>query len=193
MAKAKKVKTKYDQLVAEISERVKKNGGSSFSKGDLTSMAHTLLNTPEQEVDVYLRSKDSNEPTVITTTPVRRYRESLKPMLKAFGIDKDEAERVMEIPFTKEHAEAMTELSVDLIKDYTGTGRKLNFPITSRDEAQMSIAQTTVKERTSDTRKIVRGDDGTYSSVPTGKTVTTMEHCSMKAGNKIPGWLKTEG
>lgn len=183
-------KDNYTALCNEIAEKVKKNGSKSHSKTDMVSMAQTLLNTPTHEVDVYVKN-DGKAPSVITTTPVKDYRDSLKPMLKGFGVDAVEIEKINEVPFTKKHAEALTELATTLVKDYTKTGRKLAFPINDKDEAQMSISQVTVAEKKTEPNKIVHDEKtGKYSLVPTGKHVTTKKHDSMKATNKVPYWLK---
>lgn len=185
-------KTDYDVICDAIKEKVKKNGSSSYSKSDLVELTRALINTPEKELSIFVKNSKSDEPTIITSKPVEKYRESLKPVLKQFGIDKAELDKIQDIQFTKDHAESLAELSQVIVKDYTGAGRKLKFPITSASEGEMSITQVNVKEKTADTRKIVKGDDGLYSSELTGKRVTTKEHNAMKASNKIPGWLKFE-
>lgn len=187
-----KKKTEYDVLCEAIAGKVKKNGSSSYSKSDLVDLTRVLINTPDQEVDILVKGSNGKEPTIVTTKPVEKYRESLKPVLKQFGIDKAELDKIQEVTFTKDHAEALTELSQMIVKDYTGTGRKLKFPITSPTEGEMSVSQVVVQEKTTDTRKIVKKDDGLYESVLTGKRVTTKEHNALKASNKIPGWLKHE-
>lgn len=182
---------KYTELCAEIAEKVKKNGSKSHSKTDMVSMMQTMINTPEHEVSVYVKNTDGSAPSVVTTNPVKEYRESLKPVLKSFGIDNEELDKIQDIQFTKKHAEAICDLSVNLIKDYTGTGRKLALPINEKDEAQMSIAQTHVEEKKTEPKKIVKDEKtGAYNLIPTGKKVTTKEHDVMKASNKIPYWLK---
>ena len=183
-------KDKYTELCGEIAAKVNKNGNHSFSKSDLVSMTQELINTPEHEVDVYAKNGDK-EPTIITTNPVKNYRDSLKPILKNFGVDSAEAEKIDTMPFGKKHAEAICDLATCMVKDYTATGRKLNLPITSKTDAQMSITQDRVKTRTTETNKIVKDEaTGKFSTVPTGNIVTTKEHSVMKAGNAVPYWLK---
>lgn len=190
---AKKIRTTYDTLCAEINEKVKKAGSTTQSKTDLVAMTQGLLNCPEHDIEVYSKGETGGAPVVKTISPSKRYRESLKPVLKQFGIDKDELQKVEDITFSKEHAAAVCEVATTVIKDYTGVGRKFVFPITSETESQMSIAQVNVGNKTNETRKIVKDEaTGKYNSVPTGKTVTTKAHTAMKASNKIPYWLKSE-
>ena len=179
--------TEYDKLKKEITDKVKAAGGSRHSKSDLTLMTQTLLNTPEQEVNVYL--KDS---TPASTKPVERYRESLKDVVKQFGVDKAELDKVQDITFGKEHAEALMDVATTSMKDYISTGRKMIFPVTSKDESQMEISMVEKEEKTEETRKLVQNEDGSYKSVPTGKKKTTKAHKELKASNKVPSWLKTE-
>lgn len=187
-----KKKTSYDELCSAIHEKVKKNGTSSFSRTDLVSMAHTMVNCPEHEVDVFIKNKDGAAPDVITTTPVKRYRESLKPVLKSFGIDKADLDRIQDVPFPKEHAEALVDMSLNLTKDYIETGRKLKYPLNGKSESAMEVSAVDVPTKVSEPRKIVKDEkSGVYTSVPTGKIVTTSAHTSIKAGNKIPYWLKS--
>ena len=188
---SKKLKNQYNELCSQITEKVKKNGSSSYSKSDLVAMTQSLLNTPEHEVEVFIKNGDK-EPTTVVTKPVEKYRESLKPVLKQFGIDKEELNKLQSVTFTKEHAEAVSELAGVIVKDYTGTGRKFKFPITSLTEGEMSISQVTIGDKTTDTRKISKKPNGEYESLPTGKRVKTKEHTALKASNKIPGWLKKE-
>lgn len=181
-------RTKYDELKDQIAEAVKKSGGTRYSKADHTAMTQALINSPEQEVEVYMKDVE----TPISTKPVARYRDSLKPMLKQFGVDDAELDKVQTMQFTKEHAEALNDVSAIVTKDYINTGRKLVMPITSATESQMEISQTTKPQKTEETRKPVKKDDGTYESVPTGKKKTTFEHTEIKASNKIPSWLQEE-
>jgi len=177
--------SEYKKLLKEMKDKVQASGSSRHSKQDYISVAQTLLNTPDHEVDVYMR--DGGEK--VTTNPVARYRDTLKPVLQHFGVDKAEAEKMDTVTFTKDHAEALMDVATQVIKDYTGTGRKLILPITAEDESQMEISQTQIKEKMEDTRKPEVQPDGTYKSVPTGERKTTKAHREMRCTNKVPGWL----
>ena len=182
--------TKYSQLCAEITEKVKKSGTSSFSRGDLVSMAHTLVNTPEHEVDVFVQNKEGAADKVVVN-PVQHYRESLKPVLKQFGIDKTELDRIHDVQFSKDHAEAIVDLSLNLTKDYIRTGRKLKYPITAMNESAMAVSEVNVGTKVAETKRIEKDEKtGKYEAVPTGKVVTTAEHKAIKVSNKVPHWLK---
>lgn len=181
-------KTEYELLKEQITSKVKEAGGSRHSKGDFTQLTHTLLNTPEQEVTTYI--KDVNDPVV--TKPVKEYRDSLKPVLKQFGVDAAELDKIQDVKFDKNAAEAFNNLATQVVKDYTATGRKLILPINSTDESQMEIRQEMKKETETETKKLVQKEDGSYESVPTGKRKKTKAHKELKVSNKVPAWLVEE-
>ena len=181
-------RTEYEKLKAEITEKVNKTGGTRFSKSDMTKMTTAMLNSKDYEVQNYI--KDVKDP--VTTKPVERYRESLKSVVKQFGVDAAELDKVQTIPLGKEHAEALNDLSLQIVKDYTSTGRKLILPINNPDESQMEISQRVVKEKEVETKKIEQQADGSYASVPTGKKKKTKKHVEMKVSNKVPAWLIEE-
>lgn len=176
--------TNYDALKEQIKENVAKAGGSRHSKSDLTNLTHTLLNTPEQELTTYIKD---TEPVV--TKPVERYRESLKPVVKQFGVDNAELDKIQDVKFSKDHAEAVVDLAQMIVKDYTGTGRKLIFPINSKEESQMEISQVEKAAKEEETKKLVETVPGKYEQVPTGKRKKTKKHKEMKVSNKVPAWL----
>jgi len=186
-------KTKYEVLCNEIAAKVKETNSSRHSKGDFVDMAQALLNSPEYVVEYKLKDGTKGQPMSVKSEPVKKYRESLEPVLKSFGIDSSEMGKLQDVQFSKKHAEAVTELASLLVKDLTGTGRKLILPITQMDETQMEISQVKVPKKTAATTKIVKDEKtGDYSTVPTGKEVTTAAHSAVKASNKVPAWLKTE-
>ena len=177
--------SKYDDLLQEMSKKVQEAGSSRHSKSDYIEVTRTLLNTPDHEVKVYVDDVDNP----VVTKPVQRYRDSLKSVVEKFGVDKAETEKLDTMEFSKEHADALNDVALQAIKDYTGTGRKLVLPVTSPTESQMEIMQVDVEEKVLDTKKPVQGEDGSYSLVPTGERKTTAAHKEMRGSNKIPGWL----
>jgi hypothetical protein len=189
---SKTAKEEYKELVTAISEKVAKSGSRSSSKQDLTKIAQAYLNDDSREETIYSpNKKDHNNPDRVIVTPVRRYRESLKPILRQFGIDKAEQDKIHDTVFSKEHSEALMDAAGHILKAYIDTGRKFVFPITSKKEAQSSISKISVDKKVSPTRVITQDADGKYISMPTGKCTITEPHSSIKASNKIPSWLKS--
>lgn len=180
-------KTAYDELKEQISKKVKEAGSTRHSKSDLTAMTHTLLNTPEQEVSEYV---NSDQPVI--KKPVERYRESLKPVIEQFGVDKAELDRIQEVKFSKEHADAFMDLAETVQKDYMRAGRKLIFPINEKDETQMEISTVAKEKSVKKTMKPEKDEAGNNITVPTGKIKTVEAHTEIKASNKVPAWIQSE-
>ena len=183
-------KSKYESYKEEMKKKVQAAGGCRYSKDDLRDMANQLINDTEYEMTRYI--KDVNAPVNVNLS--QKYRDSLKPTLKQLGLDAAEVERINDVQFSKDHAEAVTELGVQIVKDYIDVGRKMIFPINAQDESQMEICVGIKDETVEDTMKIVKTVDvdgnETYERVPTGKRVTTKQHREIKASNKKPGWLQ---
>ena len=180
-----------DQIKKKIddSNKAKNKVSYAVSKSDLESMATTLLNTPDHEVTVYsFAAKDvsgTGEPVGVAKKPARRYRESLKPMLRSLGLDKHDADRVDDIPISKEQAAAIMDLGTTVIHDYMRAGRKFTFPITEPDETRMEIHAVNAPERTSEGNRFKKDTD------PADDPITiTKERAIIKAKNPVPYWLQ---
>ena len=187
-------KTRYEELCADITKKVKEKKSTRQSSSDLVDLTQTLLNTPEQKFSIYNKNDSSKKPAAVRVVePVKRYRESIAGIAtKYFGVDKNEAAKLAdEVQFTKKDATAVMDVSTHVIKDYTRTGRKLIFPITSLDESQMEITQVEVPDKIIDIAKITPDANGVYTRELTGEKKKTDAHYSMKASNKIPFWMQT--
>lgn len=178
-------KNKYTELCEQLKSKVQAAGGSRYSDTDRVMIMETLINTPEHESEVFV--KDSEEPVVMT--PSRDYRESLKPVLEQFGVDKAELDKIQEVEFPKKHAKAVIGLADAAMKDYLDVGRKMILPTTTRDETQMEFSRVWKEEKQEDTRKPVETSPGHYESVPTGERRITAPHYEIKASNKTPDHL----
>lgn len=188
-----KNKNAYTQLCDEIKEKIdssnraKGRTSSAVSRSDLENMMTTFLNTPDHEVTVYSYSaKDQSgtgEPVGVTKKPAKRYRDSMKPMLRSMGLDKHDADKIDDIVFSKEHASAMIDATTNVIHDYMRAGRKFSFPITEPDETRMEINCVMAPERTSVGNRFNKdADDDTVT--------VTKERAIIKAKNPVPYWLK---
>lgn len=193
--------SKYSEMCAEIERKIKSSARPDAkpacvtSASDLTAMTQCLLNSPDHVVNVYMKKSvgADGKPAPVPTTPSERYRSSLKPVLKAMGIDKAELSKLDsadEITFSKEHAAALMGLATTVIHDYVDAGRRFVFPITGLDEAQMSLSAVDVDEKITKPNRFVKDEQGRSVPQPTGKTVRTMKHRALKARNAVPYWLR---
>ena len=99
------------------------------------------------------------------------------------GLDKHDADKVDDIPFSKEHGSALIDVALDAMHDYLKLGRKLSFPVTYEDETRMEISCVRAPERTSMGNR--------FKPDEASDTVTvTKERTIIKAKNPVPYWLK---
>lgn len=185
--------SKYDDLVKSMSEKVSKTGNKNHSNGDLNDLAATLLNTPEQEVTKIVATNGGESYTEVKTQPVKEHRDELKKMVvKNFGISQEEAKKLDTAPLSNGYAASMMNLATTVQGDYLSTGKKLNFPVRDAGATKMGIQQITLPEKVEETKMIAKQEDGSYKSVPTGKTIKTAKRQALKATNTVPKYLKSE-
>ena len=187
-------KSMYSTMLDELSAKIKgankdgKKASCSYSKSDLENLTLALLNSPDHVVKEYQMkvSEVDGSPVTIDKTPSKRYRESLKPMLRSLGLDKNDAEKVSDIQFTKEHGSALMGVATTVLKDYISAGRKFSFPVTSDKECRMEFYCDTAPERINQNRFAKTEEEKS-------KISKTLERSILKAKNQTPSWLrKTE-
>lgn len=184
-------KSMYSSMLDELSAKIKagaKDGRKptcSYSKSDLESLTLGLLNSPNHIVSEYQMkvSEADGTPVTIDKMPSKRYRDSLKPMLKTLGLDKNDVEKVSDIQFTKEHASAMIGVCTCVLKDYIRAGRKFSFPITAPDETRMEFYCDVAPERINQNRFAKTEEEKK-------KVSKTLERTVLKAKSSCPSWLK---
>ena len=177
----------------EICDKLTKSSADSkrFSKGDLVELTTALLNEEDHEVE-YFSNPSGNTPVSVVKEPVKAYRESLKPVLAQFGIDKSEMDKIHSINFDKKQAEALLDVAQVAQHDYVATGKKMKLPQLAADETTTTLERVKLEKKVEDTKKTADGPDGKKIQVPTGKTIETSARVITKASNKVPGWLKKE-
>lgn len=179
-----------DELEAKIKASAQPGRKSScaYSRSDLDFLATALINCPDHTVTEYqMRTSDiDGKPVTIEKQPAKRYRDSLKPTLKAMGLDKNDIAKIDDIQFPKEHASAIMSVATTVMKDYMRAGRKFQFPITSEDEVRMEICCDEAPERINPNR-FAKTDDEKKRMTKTKKRVV------IKAKNSaVPSWLKED-
>jgi hypothetical protein len=181
--------SKFTDFVAEARASSK---GTNFSKSELVSLAATMLNDDEDAITTYVKKGDTVEEKVVN--PGRSLRNGvIAPVLKDFGVDKAELTKLDGVQISRGGAEAVADVALLLVKEYISTkglGRKLTLPMLSPNETVQSISCLKAEEEKRATTMIARGEDGSYSTTPTGKVVTTKAHEKLKVVNKVPAWLK---
>ena len=186
-------KSMYSSMLDELSAKIKagaKDGRKptcSYSKSDLESLTLGLLNSPDHIVSEYQMkvSEADGSPITIEKVPSKRYRDSLKPILKTLGLDKNDVEKVSDIQFTKEHASAIMGIATTCIHDYLLAGRKMVFPVTNSKECRMEMYCDVAPERINQNRFAKTEEEK-------NKVSKTLERTVLKSKNACPSWLKTE-
>lgn len=128
--------------------------------------------------------------TEVGSHPARDFRDGMKKVIgKTFGVDSGEVGKLDDVELPRSVTDPMLEGVSFVQKDYLDSGRGLSIPTTHKDEAVMKISLKEVGEKTIDTKKIVKKDDGTYESVPTGERVTHKARKVISPSNKVPEHL----
>lgn len=181
--------SKFDEFVSELKQSSK---GSNYSRTDLVGMATAMFNDVDLKIPVYMKKGDTY--TVVEHAPGKAVRDKLiAPMVRGLGVDTAEIARLDQMQTSRAGGEALVDFALLLIKKYiaaNGLSRKLVLPMTSPTETVQSISCCKQPEEARKTTMITRNEDGTYSTAPTGKMVTTAEHEKVKVGNRVPAWLK---
>ena len=178
---------------AEIQAALKNTSTKSHSKGDLVELTQALLNSPEEELSVYVKDENTEAGYAeVKCNPSKDFRNQMKRMVvDTFGIDKADAAKLDAAEFSKGMAEAIDTVALHTIKAYMEDGRKLVFPVTSPSDARMGVSIDKKPERKSESIKFIDKEDGTVEKVSTGKYVVTKEHYAVNSHNKVPDWLKS--
>lgn len=180
-------KSKYEELKNTLKESKK---SSVYSKSTLQKMTNVYFNDLDHESKRVVVSAEG-KPEVTTVNPAKEFRAGLKKYVtKTLGVDAAEAEKLDTVDLPT----AMTDAALDGVtfvqKDYLDTGKSLKFPMTAENETAMQVSIQSAPEKKFDTTKIEQQADGSYVSVPTGKTVTYKERQIMSVSNKVPEHLK---
>lgn len=183
----------YEELLKSVrGDKKYLETAQGYSMSAMVDMAATMVNDPECKVPNYFKKGDTYN--VEVKVPFRMIRDSVyAPVLKDFGVDKAEMGKLDSYKVSRSSASALVDLGLQFIKNYVssyGLGRKLTLPMISPDEAVQSISFVRVPEETRETTMIVRTEDGSYKTTPTGKKVTTAAHENLKVANRVPAWSK---
>lgn len=180
-------KSKYEELIKTLKETKR---SSVYSKSTLQKMTNIYFNDLEHESKRVVVSAEG-KPEITSTNPAKEFRTGLKKFVtKSLGVDAAEAEKLDSVDLPTSMTDAALDGVTFVQKDYLDTGKSLKFPMTSDDETSMQISIQDAPAKTFDTTRIEKQADGSYASVPTGKTVTYKERQIMSVSNKVPEHLK---
>lgn len=165
----------FEGIKSEIESGNKKRG---FSRTDFNKLATAFLNNTEY---TSVRAKTKNGALVEEQImPVKAFRKMLETILKDFGVDKQEAARILD-NYEIKKADCMYELCSELIYEYMNTGKKFDF--IAKPDWNTTLWIDEVEETT------------TSHKVPkTGEVVKVKKdkHRVTKRKSKCPNWLKSK-
>lgn len=173
----------FYEVLDEIKERAQASSVKSFSKSDFEKLVRAFVNTPDYECEV-VKTKEG-EMVKSTVNPVANFRSMIRTILKDFGVDKDEAEKVMtdyEIRTCD-----MYEFISELIYKYMEAGKKFDF--ITKEDFSGSMSLKFVEEEEKEFTEIRRKDAD--PNVPLKKfTQRKKAHKVLEKKSKCPSWLK---
>lgn len=167
----------FEEIKANVS--VSKSGKPvrSFSRSDFDKLAKAYLNT----VDYKIESVAVKDGELVTKEiePVKALRGMIQRILLDFGVDKQEAARVMSEAYEIRNVDGIYELCSELIYKYMEAGKKFDF-IPRMD----FVGSLTLKEV---------GDTITeHKDIRTGEKIKVEKkaHKVLDKKSKVPKWLK---
>lgn len=159
----------FNDVVAEI-----KSGATSkktFSRSDFDKLAKAYVNDVNYDAKVGQEGKELKS--------VELFRGMIKRILKDFGVDEQEASRVMTDAYQIKNVDGVYELCSELIYNYTDAGKKFQF--LEKPDFTGSLILNDVEESVKETKGV--NSDDVY-------VVTKKKHKQIKAQSKAPKWLK---
>ncbi|WP_171567676.1 hypothetical protein, partial [Brevibacillus sp. MCWH] len=149
----------------------------SFSRSDFDKLAKAFLNTVDYEIETV--SLKDGEVVTKKIEPVKALRGMIQRILLDFGVDKQEAARIMDTAYEIRNVDGIYELCSELIYKYLEAGKKFDF-ITKKD----FVGSLTLKEV---------GDSVTeHKDIRTGDKIKVEKkaHKILDKKSKTPKWLK---
>ena len=182
--------SRFDDFLAEQRKAVQEKKSTSHSVSAFHRLAEVYVNDVDYEKEII--AVKEGKPEKVVTKPVENYRRALAKEITKLGVPDEEAQKVMTMEFSKQHAASIADMGADLVEKQMDTGRRFTFAPSSTDETRMTIRKVEAPERISETRKIEKQEDGSSISVPTGKTVRTKKRIVVKASNAVLPWQKED-
>ena len=169
----------FEEIKSNISISKKGNPVKSFSRQDFAKLAKALINPPDYTINaVALRN---GEVTTTEVKPIEAFRGVIRRILVDFGVDKQEADRVLESAYEIKSVDGFYELTSELIYQYINAGKKFDF--ITREDFVGSFSLKSVNETTT-IHKIIQNPDEIH-------TVNKKAHKQLDKRSKCPKWLKT--
>ena len=169
----------YNELVNEIKEELNNGGKRSFSREMFNELTAAFLNDVENTTTI-AKTKNGELIEEEINVPMN-FRKMLMRILLDFGVDKQEAERILTNDYQFKDVSALYEVASETILNYAGTGKKFNF--ITKPDLQCSLIIDDYEEEVKMTKR--PGADDSEA-----REVLYKKHRKAKVESTCPSWLK---
>jgi len=173
------------QSFTEVFEEIKSNLTTSkagktvksFNRSQFDKLAKAYLNSTDYTIEV--AGTKGGELVKTTIEPVKAFRGMLKRILIEFGVDKQEAETILDSSKEIKNVDGIYELCSELIYQYMNAGKKFDF--ITREDFAGSLTLKEIGESISEHKDIRTGEKF---------KVSKKAHKVLDKKSKTPKWLK---
>lgn len=171
---------KYNELVEEVRNELANGGKRSFSRELFNDLTLAYMNDVENNKTTIAKTKNGEMVTEEINVPAN-FRKMIYKILLDFGVDKQEAERIMTNDYQFKDLNALYEVASETILNYAGTGKKFNF--ITKPDLQVSLLIDDYEECVKINKRPGASDDE-------AKQVLYQKHRKCKVESTAPEWLK---
>jgi len=169
----------YNELVNEIREEIANGGKRSFSRELFNELTAAYLNDVNNTTTI-AKTKNGELVEEELNVPMN-FRKMVMKILLDFGVDKQEAERILTNDYQFKDVSALYEVASETILNYASTGKKYNF--ITKPDLQCSLIIDDYDEEVKLTKR-----PGAEESE--AKEVLYKKHRKAKVQSTCPDWLK---
>ena len=169
----------YNELVNEIREEIANGGKRSFSRELFNELTAAYLNDVNNTTTI-AKTKNGELVEEELNVPMN-FRKMVMKILLDFGVDKQEAERILTNDYQFKDVSAIYEVASETILNYASTGKKYNF--ITKPDLQCSLIIDDYDEEVKLTKR-----PGAEESE--AKEVLYKKHRKAKVQSTCPDWLK---
>jgi hypothetical protein len=168
----------FNEIRSNVTMSKKGKPVKSFSKSDFDRLAKAFLNERGYKTEVV----GTKEGSMVTkeVLPVDEFRGMIKIILQDFGVDKQEAQKMID-SYEIHNVDGLYELCSELLYQYMNAGKKFDFMPKKDFVGSMSI-------------KEVAAAEGLFTDIRTKEKITIKKeaHKLLEKKSKCPKWLKSK-
>lgn len=173
----------FDKLKKEMQEQIEKGDKKrNHSKSDFNKFTKAFLNDTSFTSYKIKGVDEKGQPVKEEIKPVESYRKDIKKVLLDFGVDKQEAEKIMEYQFR--NTDAAYEMVSELLYQYLDTGKKFGFIPKTDFNGSIFIDNVEADDDWQEYRIPSKPGEFTYTKRERHKVLNRKSTC--------PNWLKAK-